>query len=58
MTEAVLEHMHADLEQLKKDISVIKHILSEEGKLTPWARKALSKARTEPPSSYTTLNDL
>lgn len=58
MTDMVLEHMHADLEQLKNDVSIIKHILSEEGKLTPWAQKELAKARSEPAASYTDLDDL
>ncbi len=58
MTESVLEHMHADLEQLKQDIAVIKHILSEEGKLTGWAKKELAKTRAEPVSTYTNLDDI
>ena len=34
MAQNDLQHMHQDIEGLKNDIAVIKHILSEEGELT------------------------
>lgn len=52
MTDAAVEHMHADIESLKRDMSVIKHILSEEGKLSPWAEQALGEARETPDKEY------
>ncbi|MBI4148248.1 hypothetical protein HY490_03065 [Candidatus Woesearchaeota archaeon] len=58
MAEAVLEHMHKDIELMKKDLAVIKHILTEEGQLTEWAKVQLLKARNEPESSYTDLHDI
>ena len=58
MAEAVIEHMHKDIELMKTDLAIIKHILSEEGQLTPWAREELAKARSEPVSSYTDLDDM
>ncbi len=55
MTELELQHMHEDLEDLKRDISVIKHILSEEGELTEVAKKQLKEARKTPISDYKKL---
>jgi len=52
MTESVVEHMHADLEVLKCDVAIIKHILSEEGKLTTFAKKSLAEARATLESEY------
>ena len=52
MAEAVLEHMHSDMEELKRDMAVIKHILSEEGKLSAHAKKALAEARATPEEEY------
>lgn len=48
MTEVDLKGMHEDLEILKRDISIIKHILSEEGELTSSAKMRLAKARQTP----------
>jgi hypothetical protein len=45
-----------DVQRLQHDVAVIKHILSE-GKLTPWAKKELAKARKAPRSSYVSLDD-
>lgn len=58
MSEAEIKHMHEDIEVIKQDLAVIKHILSEEGKLTEWAKKALAKARAEPAESYTNIDEL
>ena len=55
MAEAVMEHIHEDLELLKQDIAVIKHILIEEGQLTDEAERRLQIARTTPLSQYTKL---
>lgn len=52
------EHMHADLEELKQDMAIIKHILSEEGKLTEYAQKLLAEARATPDSEYITHEEL
>ena len=58
MSTAALEHMHTDLEELKRDMAVVKHILSEEGKLSDYARKALAEARATPDSEYIRHADL
>ena len=58
MAEVNVKHIHQDILRLQRDVSVIKHILSEEGKLTLWAKKQLAKARTESASTYTTLDDV
>ena len=55
MIESEIKHMHEDIVLLKRDISLIKHILSEEGVLTENAKKRLSKARETPLAKYTKL---
>lgn len=50
--------MHQDILKLQRDSSAIKHILSEEGKLTDGAKKELEKARAEPEEAYTDLNNV
>lgn len=55
MGKIILEHMHEDIEALKNDVAVIKHILSEEGELTEEAKLRLQKARNTPESEYTKL---
>jgi hypothetical protein len=52
------KHLHKDILSLKRDIAVIKHILMSEGKLTDFAKKELAKARSDPESSYTDLEEL
>lgn len=44
MATTEIEHMHQDLEELKQDVSVIKHILSEEGRLTEHAKKIIGRS--------------
>ena len=58
MSEVDIRHLHEDVIRLQRDVSVIKHILSEEGKLTDWAKKELDKARSEPESTYADLDDI
>lgn len=58
MSETIMQHMHTDLEELKRDIALIKHILSEEGKLTAHAQKLLKEARATPDSEYIKHQDL
>lgn len=53
--ESEILHMHEDIESLKNDLAVIKHILSQEGKLTDEAKKRLAKARATPDSEYIEL---
>ena len=55
MTESEIKHMYKDLEELKRDVSRIKHILSEEGELTGTAKIRLAKARKTPISKYVKL---
>ncbi len=58
MSDATIVHMHNDLEELKRDIAVIKHILSEEGKLSVSAEKELEEARAVPDSEYVSHKEL
>ena len=55
MAQNELQHMHQDIEELKNDVAVIKHILSEEGELTEEAKKRLEAARKTPASKYVKL---
>lgn len=55
MAETELVHMHKDLESIKQDIALIKHILVEEGELTENARQRLETARKTPLSHYAKL---
>lgn len=55
MAEETLKMIHRDVEKLKNDIEVIKHILYEEGELTEEAKTRLEKARKTPFSKYTKL---
>ncbi len=55
MSEAEIKHIHQDLEALKRDIALIKHILIEEGELTHEAKKRLEIARKTPLSQYVPL---
>jgi hypothetical protein len=58
MTEVDIKHLHEDILKLQQDVQVIKHILSEEGELSDWAKKALAEARAEPEAEYKDLNDI
>ncbi len=49
-TDIELKQMHEDLEVVKADIAIIKHILSEEGELTEEA-----KTRKTPIAHYVKL---
>jgi len=44
-----------DLEQLKNDVEVIKHVLIDEGELTDEAKLRLDNARKMPRSKYVQL---
>ncbi len=54
-TEVELKNIYEDLESLKSDIAIIKHILSEEGELTEEAKARLAKARKTPTNQYLKL---
>ncbi|MEK6924671.1 MAG: hypothetical protein AABW71_00350 [Nanoarchaeota archaeon] len=56
--EVNAKHLHDDILSLKRDIALIKYMLMSEGKLTEWAKKELAKARKDPESSYTDLENL
>lgn len=58
MTDVEIKHMHEDIEVLKRDMAIIKHILSEEGELTEQAKKDLEEARKTPRSKFISHEDL
>ena len=45
MSNTDIHHMHEDIEIMKNDLALIKHILSEEGQLTSETKNRLAKAR-------------
>jgi len=49
--------VHEDLLKMKRELDFIKMILMSEGELTPWAKKALNKARARPESEYVSLEE-
>lgn len=51
-------HITKDIEQIKRDLELIKNILISEGELTDWAKEELARAREESEDEYTSLNDL
>ncbi len=55
MQQLNMEHLHKDIITLKRDVAVIKHILSEEGELTEHAKRVLEEARKTPLSEYSEL---
>jgi len=50
-----IETIHKDIIDLKKDMSLIKSILSEDFELSDYAKEALKKARMTPESKYINL---
>ncbi len=53
-----MNKLHEDMLKIQRDLDLIKHILTSEGKLTDWAKAELKKAREEDESSYTNLEEL
>ncbi len=56
--EITINTVHEDLLRLRSQIELLNRVLLNEGKLTPWAKKELAKARAEKEEDYTSLNDL
>lgn len=52
MSETEIKHIYEDMEIVKRDIALIKHILIEEGELTDEAVKYLEEARKTPKNKY------
>jgi hypothetical protein len=52
---AVGRKLHDEVAELRRDVTFLKHALSEEYELSPAARKALAKARKTPESAYVDL---
>ena len=53
-----MKEIHKDLESLKRELALIKHILSENYKLSAHAKKRLKKARKTDKSKYISLNKI
>lgn len=47
-----IENLHKDLQEIKKELYLIKHILAEDYELTDYAKKALKEARETPKSKF------
>ena len=58
MTEIEIKHIYEDMEIVKKDIALIKHILIEEGELTEEAVRDLEEARKTPKKEYISHEEL
>ncbi|MDO8643321.1 MAG: hypothetical protein Q7R76_07170 [Candidatus Woesearchaeota archaeon] len=56
--ETALEHMHEDVEEIKRDMAVIKHILLQEGTLNNTTKKMLAEARATPDTEYISHEEL
>lgn len=57
MKRKTLECIQKDLNEMKRDLAVIKHILFEEYELSEQAKKDLEEARKAPLSEYVTLEE-
>ncbi|MEK6974248.1 MAG: hypothetical protein AABW41_03370 [Nanoarchaeota archaeon] len=56
--ETSIESLHKDLQDIKRNIYLIKHILSEEFELTDYAKKSLKEARKTPKNKYISNDEL
>ena len=56
--EITINTVHQNVLKLQRQIELLNRILLNEGKITLWAKKELTKARVEKEESYTPLNDL
>ncbi len=58
MTQTEIKQMHDEVEILKRDMALIKHILIEEGELTEEAIKDLEEARKTSKKEYISHEEL
>ena len=58
MEAITLKQIHEDLEFLKNDIKLIKHIISEEYGLSNWTRNELKLARATPRKEYISQEEM
>jgi hypothetical protein len=58
MAEVSINHIHKEVLMIKQDLELIKNILSEEGKLSDYAKEKLLKARKTLNSEYLNLDEL
>ena len=58
MADVNINKIYQDIRALKRDLEVIKYILSEEGQLTEKAKKKLIEARKTSLSDYIALEKL
>ena len=52
------EELHKELQELKKDMQLLKSILDEDFELSEHTKKALKEARNTPESEYVDLDDI
>ncbi len=55
MAEAELQHIHQDIEIMKQDLALIKHILIEEGELSAETQQRLAQVRKTSLDQYEKL---
>jgi transcription antitermination factor NusG len=56
--ETTISDVNHNLLKLMREIELIKHMISAEGELTPWAKKEIKKARAKSEETYTSLKEL
>ena len=50
-----IQTIHQELRELRRNVEIIKAAIVPEGDLTPYAKRALKKARETPESEYVDL---
>lgn len=55
MAAADADRLERDLHEVKRDLAIIKYILSQEGHLSEEAERLLAEARQTPESEYVEL---
>ncbi len=53
-----IKMLREDVMKLRRDMELLKSVLLHDGKLTPWAKKALAKARAEKEEDYVSISNL
>ena len=58
MQNTTIESLHEDIDVLKREVILIRHLLAEDFELSEKAKKELAKARATPKERYTCHEDV
>ncbi len=58
MANVTIDTLHKELHEIRNDLALLKHILSEEYELSAWAKKELEKARSTPEADYVSQEEM